>query len=1078
MRKIVSTLLVAFLSFVIGANAQVSTVTGRVTDEKGDAVPFASVLIKGSTNRVGTSADAAGAFSIKAKKGDVLEVSAVGFQPASLTYAGQTSLGFSLKSGDNTLLKEVVITSAFETKRSARGSSSSAQTISADQLNTTRELNVNNALAGKVAGVQVQSQAAGKLGAETAIRLRGENGITAASTALYVVNGTIVPSAGDINPDDIENITVLQGPSAAALFGPAGANGAVVITTKKARKGEKGIGVTVNTGLMVDKVYKLPRYQNSYSGGASPTLIPFTYVAGMPTEWQSLNGKLYPDYTDDSSWGPAMQGQEYIPWYAWYPGTQYTGKTASLVAQPNNARDFYNTGLTLNNNVAFTKATDNTNTRISYANIHQNGTLPNTTLDKNTLTLYNSIDINNHLTLSTNINYVTKTIVGEFSDAYSNNSTGSFNSWFHRDLDFGIVKQLRGLLDPFGHLASWNHQNPNTYSLSSATSQANWYKANYWYNPYAYFDNVNNTNRNDRLYGDLSLTYKINSDWKVRGTYRKNQNTTWTENKTGSILELSGYQTGLKAYYGTQNSYSNQEHFEGLVSFSKKIKDFDVNANAGFDVYRAYSNQVSANTNGGFSVDNLFTLANSKNAISYSNPRTADKYRAGFITGNAGYKNFLFADFTLRNDYYSELPSSNNAVIIKSFGASFVFSDLLKNSLPFLSFGKLRASWGEVPATLNAYDYPGFSYAVGANQYNGNFVMATPDKLVDPTIHGAVTTSKEIGLDLKFLKNRYGIMATYWDGTSKGFPISTSVPPTIGFSSILTNVGQVSKSGVDISINAKPIWQKDFQWDLTVNFSRIIKDQIVSLGDPSITQLAYANGSFGGSYVPKVVQGVGLKWGQLYGYAKQTINGQPVLNSSGLWVKSTQPIYMGSVLPDYTGGVQNGFSYKNFTLNINIDFQKGGKFASLSDTWGTYSGLTARTAAINDKGKNVRDDVAAGGGVHTFGVDATGKPVDYYVDAYTYFHQTVDNSSITDNNIYDLTFVKLRELSLGYNFDVKKLGLSKTLQSARLSLVGTNLWLIYSQTKDFDPAEISNVYGENGQYPGTRSIGFNLKVGF
>ena len=1074
MKKIVSSL-VAMLCLVIMVSAQERAVPGKVTDEKGDPVPFASILVE--KTRKGASADASGAFTIRVKKGDVLVISSVGFQTVNITYDNQSSLGISLKNGDNTLLKEVVITSAFETKRSARSSSSAAQTVSADQLATTRELNVNNALAGKVAGVQVQSQAAGKLGSETAIRLRGENGITGPSTALYVVNGTQMPSAGDINPDDIESISVLQGPSAAALFGPAGANGAIVITTKRAKKGEKGIGVTVNTGLTVDKVYKLPRYQNSYMGGANPNWTTFVWKAGMPTEWQSLNGKLFPDYTDDSSWGPKMDGTEYIPWYSYYPGTKYTGTTAKAVAQPDNARQYYATGLSFNNNVSFSKATDNSSIRVSYSNIHQNGTIPTSKLDKNTLTLSNTIDLNSHLSLAANINYVTQTVFGEFNDGYSNMSSGSFNSWFHRDLDFGIVKELRGLLDPFGHLASWNHQNPDTYSTTSAASQANWYRGNYWFNPYSYMDNINDVNRKDRIYGDLSLTYKINSDWKIKGTYRKNQNTTWTENKTYSLLEQSGYQIGTKAGYSTQNSFSNRENFEGLVSYSKKIKSFDVGANVGFDIFRAYSNQVAANTVNGLNVDNLYTLQNSKGAIGYSNTRTADKYRAGYVQGNIGYKNFLFADFTLRKDYYSELPADNNSVLIKSFGGSFVFSDLLKNALPFLSYGKLRGSYGEVPAVLSAYQYPGFSYAVGANQYNGNFLMATPNALVDPAIHGAVNNSKEFGMDLKFLKNRLGLILSYWDGTSTGFPISTAVTPTTGFSGFLTNVGQVSKNGIDVSINGKPVWTKDFQWDINFNFSRTLKDKIISLGDPSVTKLSYSNGSFGGSYVPVVVQAVGETWGQLYGYKKQTINGVPVLDANGLWVKDAAPSYMGSVLPDYTGGLQNSFTYKNFTLNINIDYQKGGKFASLTDMWGTFSGLTERTAAINDKGFNVRDAVSAGGGVKAVGVDATGKPVSYYVDAATYFQQTV-NAGIQDNNIYDLTFVKLRELSIGYNFDVKKMGLSKAIQSARLSLIGTNLWLIYSQTKDFDPSEISNSYGENGQFPGTRSLGFNLKIGF
>lgn len=1077
MKKIVSSLLVAMLCFVIGATAQVRTVTGRVTDEKGDAVPFASVVVKGAGARSGVSADAAGSFSIRAKRGDVIEISAVGFLTQSVTLSDQTSIGVSLKAGDNTLLKEVVITSAFETKRSARSTSVNAQTVSADQLATTRQLNVNNALAGKVAGVQVQSQAAGKLGSETAIRLRGESGVSGPSTALYVVNGTQMPSAGDVNPDDIESISVLSGPAAAALFGPNGANGAVVITTKRAKRGEKGIGVNVTTGAVFDRVYKLPEYQNLYAGGGNAIANTFTYAAGMPTEWQSLNGKTWYDLEDDASWGPAIQGQEYIPWYAWYPGTKYTGKTTTMTAQPNNARQFYNTGVTLNNNVVFSKATENSTVRISYANINQKGTIPNTSLDKHTLTMSTTMEMGSHLTFAANINYVTQTVHGEFNDGYSNFSSGGFNQWFHRELDFNILKELKDLRSPYGHLASWNHSNPNNYVVGNLSNNVNWYKGNYWYNAFSYFDQIDNTNRKDRLYGDVSLTYKVNSDWKVKFTYRKNQNTTFDDNKTSSLLQASGTQTGVLASYAANNTFSNRENFEGLVSYAKKFKDFDVQANAGFDIFRAQSNNVSASTNGGLNVDNLYALTNSKNAINYGNGRSQEKYRAGFVTANIGWKNMIFVDGTIRRDYLSPLPPQNNSITVKSVGASFVFGDLLKNSMPWLSFGKVRANWGETPQSIGVGVYPGFNYGVGANQYNGNFLMSTPDGVVDSAIRGAVLVAKEIGIELKFLKNRLGVTATYWDQTSTGFPISTQAVPATGFTTKTINVGEIAKKGLELTLNARPVVTKDFSWDVNFTYARIFKNMIVSLGDPSITQRAYSGGSFAGSYVPTTVQAVGQDWGQLQGYRKQTINGKPVLNSSGLWVRETTLSFLGSVLPDYTGGVQNSFSYKNWSLNVNIDYQKGGKFASLTDFWGTFSGLTARTAAINDKGKNVRDAVSAGGGVHVFGVDATGKDVDYYVPAQTYFQQT-QSSRITDNNIYDLTFVKLRELSLGYNFDVKKLGISKAVQSARLSLTGTNLWLIYAQTKDFDPSEISNVYGENANYPGTRSLGFNLKIGF
>ncbi|NCI51518.1 SusC/RagA family TonB-linked outer membrane protein [Sediminibacterium roseum] len=1086
MKKIVSTLLVAMLCFVLGATAQTTrTVSGKVTDEKGDAIPFASVVVKGGS-RSGASADAFGVFSVKVKRGDVIEISAVGFQTTSITYADQNSLGISLKTGDNTLLKEVVITSAFETKRSARSTSASAPTISGDQLNTVRTLNVNNALAGKVPGVQVRSQATGKLGQDNAIRLRGENSLGSSSGAIYVVNGTIVASAQDINPDDIESISVLQGPSASALFGTQGGNGAIVITTKKAKRNERGIGVTVNSASSFESVARLPEYQNSYAGGSSPTMATFNYnAATMPSYWAPLAGKQYHDYTTDESWGPAITGQEYIPWYAWYPGTQYTGKTASLTPQPNNIREFYKTAANLNNNVVFSKATEGVSTRISYSNINQTGLVPNTRLNKNTLTTSTSVDLNSHFVMNLNLNYVTQTVFGDFSDGYGNNVTGSFNSWFHRDLEMSKLIELSEIRDPYGNIGSWNKPNPTSYGTTLA-SQQNFFKANYWYNSFTYQKYLNNRSRKDRLYGDFSVTYKINNDLSVRALYRKNQNTTYVENITPSILQSSGYQTGLAASYSTSNSFSNQEHWEGLVTYNKRFNDFSVSGNTGFDFYNAYQNGVNAATAGGLNVENLYSLQNSKNAITYGNTRSAEKFRALFVTANVGYKNLLFIDGTIRKDYSSTLPSANNSILSKSVGASFVFSDLLKTSVPWLNFGKLRASWGEIPQTLDPYQYPGFNYPLNANQYNGNFIMNTPDQVVDSSIKGSVNTAKEIGLDLRFWKNKLGLTFTYWDQTNKGFPLSAQTYAGTGFTSKLINAGEVRKNGIDITLNLRPLSSNDFQWEITGAFGKIIKNEIVSLStDTTVKQITSSSPArFGvpgtGYLTPQMVHRVGMQWGQLMGNTEQTINGQPVLDANGFYVRNGTPQFLGSVIPEFTGGVQNTFSYKGFTLNVNIDFQKGGKFGSLSEAWMDYAGLSAATGALNDKGKSVRDAVASGGGVHVFGVDNTGKPVDYYVDGHDYFKQFADVSGIQFSKyVHDLSFIKLRELALSYDFNVKKLGLGKAIQSARLSFITNNLWLIYANTKAFDPSEINSTYGDSGgQYPSTRSYGINLRVGF
>ena len=1061
------------------AFSQLRTVTGKITDEKGDPIPFATVAVKGTKSA--TIADANGYFNIKTKAGDVLVVSAQGSEKKEITVGTSDMVNVALTKS-NTALQEVVVTGAYGTKKTARSTTYNAQVVNSEQLNTIRQTNLNNALAGKVSGMQIRSQSAAALGRTGNIRLRGEAGLGGGEGIIYIVDGTILPNSNDINVDDIEDVTVLQGPAASAQFGSQGANGAIVITTKKAKRNQKGIGVDVNLGAQWDKVYVLPNYQNTYAGGNTYDMFKYTWQPGQPDEWKALDGKYYPDYSDDASWGPRMVGQEYIPWYAWYGGTKYSYKTALLNPQPDNARDYFETGVILNNSVSFSKATDNMNVRFSYGNVDVQGMLPTTTLKKNTFNFNGTFDLNPHLLFGANVNYVTQNTKGEFDDQYSNQSTGSFNQWFHRDLDMGILKELKDLRTPEGIWASWNHNNPTVYDPSNPRS---FYAGNYWYNFYTWFDLVKPVTQNDRLYGDLSLTYKFNNDFRVRGTYRKNQNTTWFESKYSSDLAVSGTQTTgncgeCKGYYATGESYSNRDNVEFLATYTKKIKDFNVNFNLGSDFFRSLIKSNSANTNNGLNVPNLFTIANSKDNPTVGNDRVEEKYRAIYAIGNVGYKNILFADFTLRNDWFSTLPENNNDVLSKSFGGAFVFSDLLK--LNVLSYGKLRASWGEIPqalgttaTTFGAYRYPGFLYGVGANQWNGNFLMTTPDQLVDSAIHGAVKRQKEIGLDLKFLKNRIGISVTYWDGTEKDIPRAVSINGASGFTSKLINTGEITKKGIDIQFNARPIWMSNFTWELNATWGRLLENKVVKIAEG--TDRITIEGLWG-STGPILVHAVGHDWGQIYGNGIKRLNGVPVLNSSGFYENDPQ-VYYGNVLPKYTGGIQNGFTiYQNFLVNVNIDYQVGGKFFSLSDMWGSYSGLTARTATYNDKGNPIRDPVADGGGIHVSGVDKDNKPVDYYVDAQEYYHNLFNNKTF-DEFVYDLTFVKVREVSIGYMLPINKIGnLSKWMNRATFSLVARNPLLIYSQTNDFDPSEISNLSGEAGQFPGSRGFGFNLRVGF
>jgi len=1060
------------------AFAQSRVVTGKVTDIDGNPVSFASVKVKGTNT--GVSADANGAYSLKVNPGAILVISGASFKETEVPVGTQNVLNTVMEKGGSEL-KEVVVTSAFGIKRTARSTSSNVQNLSGDQVNTIRQTNVNNALAGKVAGAQVRSQSVAKLGAETTVRLRGENGFGVGAGALYVVDGTIMPSGADINPDDVEDYSVLQGPAAAALFGNDGANGAIVITTKKAKKGAQGIGLELNMGVQFDNVYIVPDYQNSYAGGGVGDLTKYTYKPGQPEGWKALDGKYYHDYSDDASWGPRIAGQEYIPWYAWYPGSEYSFKTAKLTAQPTNVRDFWETGVTRTTNVAFSKATDALNMRVSYTNLDIKGITPTEYLRRHTLNATITADLSSRFTLGVNFNYIAENKNTESDDGYSNQTTGSFGSWFHRDLDMNKLRELRGLTSPEGVLASWNKNNPDAYSASNP--QKSW-AGNYWYNFYQYFDYVRNDNRRDRISGDVSLTYKINNDLKIKATYRKNQLTTnqeisyMSELQTGANqMSFNPFQGNAAAAYGIVNTYSDRQNYEGLLSYSKKYKSLQVNANAGFDILKTKIRNVNANTMDGLSAPGLYALSNSKSAINYGNRREQVTRRALFVRADIGFRNFLFVEGSYRRDYLSTEPTITGGYIdSKSGGLSFVFSDLIKKAVPFISYGKIRGSIGQILNSLN-YNQLNALYSIGVQQYNGNITTTVPNNLVDPQLQGAVNTEKEIGLEMRFLKNRFGFNVTYWDRTNKNFPVDLSVPAQTGYTLISKNAGELAKKGWDVTAFVKPVQSKNFNWDISATWGYLTKNEIVSIF-PGLNRINLdRTGAFATSSSAYAVNEVGQPWGQMFGGGIKKINGVPELTASGLFIREADTKF-GSVLPNYTGGVQNTFNlFKHFTLNVNIDYSVGGRFFSLSDFWGTFSGLTARTAELNDRGIPLRDPVADGGGVHVFGVDATGKAVDYYVDGQTYFHQ-FRNNNISENSIYDLTFVKLRELSLGYKIPVEKLGIGKYVKTAVFSVVSRNPWLIYTKNKGFDPSEISNVYGEDGQLPGTRSVGVNLKLGF
>ncbi len=1076
MRKLASLLPVLMLlcTFALG---QTRTVSGVVKDEKGDPVPFATIQEVGTKNAA--QADANGSFSIKIGQSSKLLITAAGHASQTITPSGDV-VGVTLTT-TATQLSEVVVTTAFGIKRSQRVTPYSSQVIGDEQLHIIPQTNINSALAGKIAGVQFRGQSPMKLNSQGSLRIRGGLDLTGDVAPIYVIDGSVTGSF-DINPDDVQDVTVLKGANATTLFGDVAKGGAIVINTKKAAVGKTSI--EVNQGVTFDKVYILPIYQNKYAGGASSDLIRFTWQPGMPDAWQSLDGKYYPEYTDDASWGPRMVGQEYIPWYAWNPNNPESGKTASLVPQPDNARDFYNTGITSNTNVAFSKGWQGSSLRISYTNQSIRGMIPNSMSYRNTLFTTFSMELNPHFSVSTNLTYTNNIIKGEFDDGYANQSSGSFSSWFHRDLDMNKLKEYANILTPIGTYQSWNlGSNPASVGVVN-----NAYKGNYWYNFYTYFQQINEKQNRDNLVGNVSLTYKPINDLRITGSVRKNSSNNLYENIIPSVLEAGATQTGVKGDYhtgtltgqslGVPNSFS----FDVLANYTHSFLNnrLNVNVNAGASDTRNKFYSTEMETKNGLNVPNLYAISNSKDQPIITNNRYKWETRAVFAQGDVEWNRLVDATFAVRNDWYSVLLPTNNKLLSPSAGLSFFFSDLTKDALPWLSFGKVYGSWGKKPTSgLNPYA-SNFTYTINQNKWGNNFLTATPNTAIDPGIQGSLITTYEAGVDLKFKNNRYGINILYYNETSKDAPFNVPISGYSGFTTFLTNISLIKRTGIEVVINARVMARKDFSWDITKTFGYLISNPVEETDTAGNRVQIGGGASFSGIVPPKVYQVKGRSWGQLVGTAiKRNADGVVEVDpATGLYV-GEQNHDFGSVVPKVTGGLVNTFTYKNFILNFNIDYQVGGKFFSLSEMWGTYSGLLAPTAATNDKGWNVRDDVSIGGGVHVVGVSSTDEktPVDMYVDAQSYSHNLGGSNAIADYFVHSLTYVKLREISLGYNLPVDKFGVN-WLKGITVTAVARNPVIIYRESRNFDPSEISGNYGEDGQFPGTRGIGFNLKFLF
>lgn len=1056
-------LLMLFIAFQ--AMAQERTVTGTVTaKEDGLPLPGVSIKVKGGTAGTSTSAD--GKFSLRVpSNAESLVFTYIGYKTTEGTIPPSNVLNVSLVT-DATLISEVIVTALGES-RERKSLGYSVQEVKGESLTVAKSMDISSSLAGKVAGVQLQGSPSSTFDNANII-IRGISGLGVANP-LYVVDGTPTLQESVIM-DNVESITVLKGPAATALYGNRAGAGVIVITSKKGSKTGKP-KVDLNMSSSLEDVYILPEYQNSYAGGySSNSTSPgttydnegfyiFRYKPSVhPTSWSSFNNQRIIDYGADESWGPIMNGQDYRPYYSWYPGADF-GKLSPLNAQPNNIADFFNTGKTFNNSIAVSGGSEAMVYRLSYNNLNRSLTIPGALRDQHQLALNTSMNISKRLTVSTDINYTTRNTKGQPGEGYAldgSNVTQNFNQWFQRQLD---IKRLKNYRNADGSLSSWNIGDPNSTGDPSLYLQPQ-----YWDSPYFITNENFSTDIRNRIVSNLGFKYRINDIFNFSSYVRMDFN-----NGNGNARVANG---GLQQPgYSTYQLLNNEMNYEANLNFKKGFGNITIDGFVGGNIRTNKNNTLNNSTTGGLTFPNYFDIAASVTRPNTTTTYSAREVRSIYGKASFGYKSFLYLDATLRNDWSSALPTANNSYLYPSVSTSIVFSELLKGGISnVLSFGKIRGGFAQVGSDLNPYQV---DIAINNGSiYGSNPSASIGDQFRTGQVLPSLTKSYEIGTEMRFFKDRVGFDLAYYVDNNTNQILGLNVAPASGFTTAQINAGNIQRKGWELTINGTPIRKNNFTWTASVNFSK--SESIVKELAEGLNTYLYSTqrNNF------RIENQVGQPWGQMVGrMVKLDAQGKTVYTSSAGTVDYTINNQLGSMLPDFIGGFYNSLNYKGIDLSFSLDFQKGGQFYSLTKMYGDGTGLTAATVALNDKGNPERSFPSLGGGVHIIGVTPTGAPVDTYIAARRHYY--TNGQRDTRNYLLSASYLKLREVRLGYSVPKKFLG-NMPISNVNIGAIVNNAWLISAPAKKFgmDPSELEGFGNEGGQLSSTRSIGLNLRVGF
>ena len=1014
--------------------AQTTTVKGMITDaSSGIPIPGANVVVKGTKTSVSTDFD--GKFSINVpNQSAVLVFSYVGSASKEIPVSGQTTINVTL-GADTHQLGEVVVT-ALGIKREKKAVTYSAQNIDVAEVSQARSLNVANSLSGKVAGLNYSTTSNG-VGSSSRITLRGNRSLNGNNQPLYVVDGVPISNGtttgnpdidtggttqpdgiSNINPEDIASMTVLKGPSAAALYGNRASNGVIIITTKSGKAGKTSVSLSSN--FMASTAYNLTNFQNEYGQGDGGVYNPISV----------------------SSWGGKLDGRQVSAWQL-QRNPNYGGPaTTDYSPQPNNVIDFYKTGYNLANTLSITTGNEKAQGYFSYTNTRAEGIVQGNALDRHNLNLRLTSKLSDKFSLDVKTNYIVQNIDNLLRTGEESIGTSAY--LLPRSIKFNEYRDFE-----YTDAASQLQQN---YFIDQAGSPGG--------NPYwsALRDDSRDDRRN-RFIGLASLKYDITSTLSLQVRTGLDQMTNKTVRNRYATRAFNNNLGSYSENYETVSEFNT----DALLSYKEKFGDFTIGLNAGANMLKQSS---SALTSGGvLSKRNYFSLIN---VATVTSTATMSEKQVNSVYGfsQIGFRNYLFLDITARNDWSSALPSQNRSFFYPSAGLSAVISDMA--TLPeVISFAKVRASYAKVGNDTDPYQTSSQLSYIGGN----GGMLYSQTTAANPNLKPEMSSSSEFGADVRFFKNRLGLDFTYFQTKTSDQIFYINTPESSSISRKVLNGGDIENKGIELTLTATPIQTENFSWDVMANYASY-KSKITSIYD-NREELVIGEGRLVRSKVIK-----GGEYGDLYikGF-QRTADGQMIVNAAGIPLATDDfSVRAGNFNPDWTAGLKNNFKYKDFSLSFLVDFRIGGEVISYTQARQAGLGVSDITLAGREGGIVVDGVVGTTtGGVTTYAPNTTS------ITAEQYWTAIGQRTPVAEPFIYDATNIRLRELVFGYSLP-KRMLQNTGFASIDFSVVGRNLFFFLNEAKYFDPeagAGTGNLQGiESFNIPSTREYGVNVRFGF